>query len=239
MHPLDSVLDAIGACAGQACNSIGSVSLLPLTIALLAITAMEFARARAWQWILREAFPGLQIPYRVLAATHLIGGGLNAILPARAGEPVKVYLTKREVPGTTYGALASSLVTLTLFDLVLAAVGLVVAVQTDLLPTRVLPHVPLVWLALGIPALVGAVALAARALGTVEKDPLATARRRPRPRRADLLPALRRLLAAPRLDPPSRRHRPIPRGIPPALHADQRLPGDGRPVAGGSTALRP
>lgn len=166
MHVFDSVLDAIGSCASNACGSIGSaavhaasVSIIPLTLALLAITAMEFARARAWQWILREAFPGIPIPYRVLAATHLVGGGLNAVLPARAGEPVKVYLTKREIPGTTYGALASSLVTLTVFDLALATVGLVVAVQSNLLPTSVLPDVPALGLALGVPLAVVAGAI--------------------------------------------------------------------------------
>lgn len=163
MHALDSLLDALGACATHACNTLGSaaasaaaVSLLPLIGALLALTAMELCRARAWQWILRAAFPGLSISYRILAATHLIGGGINSVLPARAGEPVKVYLTKREIPGTTYPALVSSLVSLTVFDLALAAVGLAVAVEVDLLPTSVLPHVPLVYLAGGIAVMVAA-----------------------------------------------------------------------------------
>lgn len=48
------------------------------------------------------------------------GVGVNAIIPARGGDAVRVFLAKRSVPDSTYTTIASTLVLLSLFDFFVA-----------------------------------------------------------------------------------------------------------------------
>ncbi len=67
-------------------------------------------RVRAWQNILHAAYPGTKIPFRTVFGAYLAGVGVNAVVPARGGDVVKLYLVKHRVEGSTYPTLASSLV---------------------------------------------------------------------------------------------------------------------------------
>jgi uncharacterized membrane protein YbhN (UPF0104 family) len=60
--------------------------------------------------------------------------GVNAIVPARGGDAVKLYLAHRSVPGASYTALAATLVVLAIFDSVAAVVLFVYALTTGVLP---------------------------------------------------------------------------------------------------------
>ena len=97
-------------------------------------------RVRAWQNILHAAYPGTKIPFRTVFGSYLAGVGVNAIVPARGGDVVKLYLVKHRVDGSTYPTLASSLVVETLFDFVVASVLFLVAIQMGVLPG--LPDLP-------------------------------------------------------------------------------------------------
>jgi uncharacterized membrane protein YbhN (UPF0104 family) len=92
-------------------------------------------RVRAWQNIIRAAYPNTKVPYRTIFGSYMAGVGVNAIVPARAGDVVKLYLVKNRVEGTTYPTLTSSLVVETLFDFALATVLFLVAVSVGLLPS--------------------------------------------------------------------------------------------------------
>ena len=93
------------------------------------------ARVRGWQNILRAAYPGVRVPYWNTFGAYVAGVGVNAIVPARGGDVVKLYLVKhRAVKESSYPTLTSSLVVETLFDFVVATLLLLWALQLGLLP---------------------------------------------------------------------------------------------------------
>ena len=51
-----------------------------------------------------------------LAAAYLAGAGINAVVPAHAGDVTKVFLVKRQIPDSSYPAVTSSFLVQTVFD---------------------------------------------------------------------------------------------------------------------------
>jgi uncharacterized protein (TIRG00374 family) len=109
-------------------------------IALLCLLAMQLARAWAWRNVLRAAYPEQPIPFRPLAAAYLAGAGINAIVPAHAGDATKVFLVKRQIPGSSYPAVTSSFLVQTVFDTSVGILVLLYAISQGLLPP--LPQIP-------------------------------------------------------------------------------------------------
>jgi uncharacterized membrane protein YbhN (UPF0104 family) len=100
-------------------------------------------RARAWQNILQAAYPETKVRYWSTFGAYMAGVGVNAIVPARAGDVVKLYITRHRIEGSSYPTLASSLVVETLFDFLVASVLFLVAIQMGLLPgVPDLPRLP-------------------------------------------------------------------------------------------------
>jgi uncharacterized membrane protein YbhN (UPF0104 family) len=97
-------------------------------------------RVRAWQNILQAAYPKTKVRYWSTFGAYLAGVGVNAIVPARAGDVVKLYIARHRIEGSSYPTLASSLVVETLFDFVVASLLFLVAIQQGLLPG--LPDLP-------------------------------------------------------------------------------------------------
>jgi uncharacterized protein (TIRG00374 family) len=115
-------------------DAVASVAWAPLALAvLLHVTRLAF-RVRAWQNILRATLPESQVPYGTAFGAYVAGVGVNSILPARGGDVVKVYLAKQRLSGSSYPALASTLLVETLFDFLVASVLLVYALSRGLLP---------------------------------------------------------------------------------------------------------
>jgi uncharacterized membrane protein YbhN (UPF0104 family) len=107
----------------------GSVAL-----ALVCLAAMQLARAWAWRNVLHAAYPGVRISFLRLAAAYLAGAGINAILPAHAGDVTKVFLVKRQIPHSSYPAVTSSFLVQTVFDTTVGLLVLFYAVSQGLLP---------------------------------------------------------------------------------------------------------
>jgi uncharacterized membrane protein YbhN (UPF0104 family) len=83
------------------------------------------------------------VPRRTIAGAYLSGVGVNAIIPARAGDVLKLYLVHDRVPGTTYPTLGATLIVETLLDTVVAGAILAWALTIGVLPgLDVLPHLP-------------------------------------------------------------------------------------------------
>ncbi len=100
-------------------------------------------RVRAWQNILQAAYPETKVRYWSTFGAYMAGVGVNAIVPARGGDVVKLYIAKHRIEGASYPTLASSLVVETLFDFVVAGVLFLVAIQMGLLPgVPDLPRLP-------------------------------------------------------------------------------------------------
>jgi len=101
---------------------------------------MLLARSHGWANALRAAYPRSPIEERFIAASFLAGAGFNAILPARAGDAVKVFLAKKSIPGSSYPAVASSFAVLAPFDTTIGICVLIYALTLGLLPA--LPEIP-------------------------------------------------------------------------------------------------
>lgn len=113
-----------------------------LGAAVLLSFANLVLRSRSWQQILRAALPGHRIRYRTAFGAYCSGVGVNAVVPARAGDLMKMFLVRRSVPGARYPILAGTLVAETLFDFVFASALLVWALSAGVLPGLRLPQVP-------------------------------------------------------------------------------------------------
>jgi uncharacterized membrane protein YbhN (UPF0104 family) len=74
------------------------------------------------------------VPYRAIYASYVSAVGVNAVVPARGGDAVKLYLAHRAVQGATYTTLAATLLVLSLFDMAAAGALFVYALSTGVLP---------------------------------------------------------------------------------------------------------
>ena len=112
-------------------------------LALLCLLGMQLARAWAWRNVLRAAYPGKRISFLRLAAAYLAGAGINAVIPAHAGDVTKVFLAKRQIPDSSYPAVTSSFLVQTVFDTSVGILVLLYAITQGLLPPLPeLPHLP-------------------------------------------------------------------------------------------------
>jgi uncharacterized membrane protein YbhN (UPF0104 family) len=160
---VQSLLDALDAFR----NYVDSIAYGALGLALLCHLGKIIARTRAWRNIVGAAYPDVEVRWRTILAGYLAGVGVNAIVPARGGDVLKLFIVKRRVEGATYPTLAATLLVETIFDFAVATALLVWALSTGVLPGRdVLPNLPEIdWLYLfqhpRVAAVVGVVALVA------------------------------------------------------------------------------
>ncbi len=147
---------------------LAAISWRPLLLALLFQLAKSLARARA-QWnILRAAYPESGLRWRSVLGAYLAGSGVNAFIPVRGGDVLRLYLLRRRIADSSYPTLVSSLVVETLFDTVASLALLAWALGTHALPglkvMRKLPTVDWFWL-FRHPRVALAVAVAALVVG--------------------------------------------------------------------------
>jgi len=122
---------------------LSDVRWTPFALALAMLAGMQLSRAWAWRNVLRAAYPGTPISYLQLAAAYLAGAGINAIVPARAGDVTKVFLVKRQIPHSSYPAVTSSFLVQSVFDITAGILVFLYAMTQGLLPKPPrLPHLP-------------------------------------------------------------------------------------------------
>ena len=124
------VLDGVDAFLDQ----IGSVAFVPLALAIGCHLLKMACTSRAWRNVLAAAYPEERVPWISIYAAYLAGVGINAIIPARAGDAVRIVLAHRAIPGSTYTTVVSSTLVLSLFDLFAATSLLTWALTTGELP---------------------------------------------------------------------------------------------------------
>jgi uncharacterized membrane protein YbhN (UPF0104 family) len=97
----------------------------------------------AWRNVVAAAYPNRRVPWPTMYGAYLAGVGVNAVIPARVGDVVKLFIAKRRIDGATYTTLASTIAALTVFDLVAAGALLIWAISIGVLPgLDVLPNLP-------------------------------------------------------------------------------------------------
>jgi uncharacterized membrane protein YbhN (UPF0104 family) len=113
---------------------LSDIRWTPFAIALAFLLAMQLCRAWAWRNVLHAAYPQARLSFPKLAAACLAGAGINAIVPARAGDVTKVFLVKRQIPHSSYPAVTSSFLVQTVFDTTAGILVLLFAISQGLLP---------------------------------------------------------------------------------------------------------
>jgi uncharacterized membrane protein YbhN (UPF0104 family) len=106
------------------------------------------ARSRSWRNVLAAAYPDVPVRWRSVFGAYVAGVGVNAILPARSGDLLRLYLAKQRIEGATYPTLGASLLVETVFDTLVAVSLLAWALSLGVLPgLDVIPSLPAVdWL---------------------------------------------------------------------------------------------
>jgi uncharacterized membrane protein YbhN (UPF0104 family) len=118
----------------QFVSNLASVRFGPLVLALLFFTAYLTLRARASFNILRAAYPDERFAFREIWGAYFAGYGFNAVIPARGGDVVRLFLTKTSIPRSSYPAVAASFVVELGFDVAMGSVILVFAFTQGVFP---------------------------------------------------------------------------------------------------------
>jgi uncharacterized membrane protein YbhN (UPF0104 family) len=125
------VLDGIDAFLDQ----LTSIDVMPMLLAIVAHIARLGCTSLAWRNVLAAAYPNQRVARLPIFGAYLAGVGVNAIVPIRAGDAVRVVIAHRAVEGSTYTTIVSSTLVLSIFDMVAAATLLSWATLTqDALP---------------------------------------------------------------------------------------------------------
>jgi uncharacterized membrane protein YbhN (UPF0104 family) len=136
---VDKIIDA----AGTFFQHLADVHWLPLGIALSFHVIRLLSRVPAWRNIIRAAYPEVKIPRRTVLGAYLAAVGVNAVVPARGGDLLRLYLIRNRVEETSYPTLGATVIVETLFDSVVAGGILIWALTIGVLPgLDVLPHLP-------------------------------------------------------------------------------------------------
>jgi phosphatidyl-myo-inositol alpha-mannosyltransferase len=94
-----------------------------------------FLRALSWRAVLRAALPHTPVPLAPVARATMIGVMASAVLPGRIGEPTRVVVLSRRLPGRatrTFPVVAGTVLSQTLINLV--ALGILGAVTFASVP---------------------------------------------------------------------------------------------------------
>ncbi len=136
IHP---VTHAIGVFFGH----LAAVEWQWIGFAIAAQVCKLLAASRAWRNIVKAAYPTVPVRWVQMFGAYVAGTGVNAIIPARAGDAVKLVIAKRRIEGATYTTLVATILLQTLFDMVVAGCFIIWAITQGSLPgLHVLPDLP-------------------------------------------------------------------------------------------------
>jgi hypothetical protein len=122
----------------------------PLALGLVLSVVAGVVRVRAWYRAVVDACPGEPVRYRDVVAAHLGGAGLNGLVPAHAGDAVKLGLLKRRAERTPFAFLLGSLAAPAAVEATLTVVLVAWAVWRRLLEPPALDQMPLPLVAAGV-----------------------------------------------------------------------------------------
>jgi uncharacterized protein (TIRG00374 family) len=136
---VQSLIDAIDAFL----DGVTGISWTPLVLAICCHLGRIVSRSRAWRNVIAAAYPDERVRWRDVYGGYVAGVGVNAILPGRGGDLLRLYIVKHRVDGSTYPTLASTMLADGIFDLFAASLLLAWALYEGILPgTSVLPSLP-------------------------------------------------------------------------------------------------
>jgi uncharacterized membrane protein YbhN (UPF0104 family) len=125
-----SFFDAVGSFFAN----LAAVQWPALILSLALFTAYLTLRARASFHILRAAYPETRISFRRVWGAYFAGYGFNAVVPARGGDVIRLFLTRNAVPGSTFSAIAAAFAVEFVFDITIAVPVLAYAFSQGVFP---------------------------------------------------------------------------------------------------------
>lgn len=136
---MDAVVEAVRVFA----RHLADVGWAPLGLALALHLAKVGCRTRAWHAIVAAAYPRAGVRWRSIFGAYVAGVGVNAVVPVRGGDVVRIVLARRAVHGSTVATLGSTMLVETIFDALVALGLLAWAITQGVLPgLDVLPRLP-------------------------------------------------------------------------------------------------
>jgi uncharacterized protein (TIRG00374 family) len=136
---MHAVLDAIEVFFER----LGAVDFAPLALGIVCHVVKMACTSRAWRNTLQAAYPQERVRWRKIWAAYVSGVGVNAIMPIRGGDAVRLYLAHRAIPNSTYTTLAASLLVMAIVDTAMALSLFGFALTQNVLPSLdVLPSLP-------------------------------------------------------------------------------------------------
>jgi uncharacterized membrane protein YbhN (UPF0104 family) len=122
---------------------LADVRLVPLILGVACHLVKLGCTSRAWRNVLAAAYPDERVRWRSIYAAYVAGVGVNAVFPARAGDVLRLYLTRRAIPTSSYPTLIASTLVLTIVDATCALGLFAWALTLGVLPSLdVLPSLP-------------------------------------------------------------------------------------------------
>ena len=80
-----------------------------LLVGIVLYELSQVVRTRGWFNILRAAYPDSEeLRGRDVTAAYLAGAGVNAIVPARGGDFLKLFLVHKKMPSARYSTLLAT-----------------------------------------------------------------------------------------------------------------------------------
>ena len=124
---LDAVVRAAVHSVDLIADRAAAVDPRTLVLGTVLYLISQAVRTRGWHTILRAAYPQEAAGLRKLDVmrAYLAGAGINALVPARGGDIVKLAMVHRRIEGSRYTTLAATFVPESLFE-TLFGTGLVV-----------------------------------------------------------------------------------------------------------------
>jgi uncharacterized membrane protein YbhN (UPF0104 family) len=115
-------------------EQLAAVQFGALGLGILCHVVKTMCTSRAWRNTIAASYPDEPVRWSSIYAAYLSGVGVNAIIPARGGDAVRLYLAHRAVPGSTYVTLGSTLLVLSIFDTAMAFLIFAYALTLGVLP---------------------------------------------------------------------------------------------------------
>jgi hypothetical protein len=135
LNRLHDVLRTAGHAIRLLAESAASVNILLLLLGAALYIAHQCVRTLGWHTILRVAYPDARgLTRRDVIRAYLAGAGLNAVIPARGGDIVKLALVHRHIPGSRWSTLAATFIPETLFETAFGSALVVWALARGFLP---------------------------------------------------------------------------------------------------------
>src|SRR3954451_24132533 len=125
-----SFFDAVGSFF----SNLAAVQWPALGLALVFFTVYLTLRARASLHILRAAYPESDIAFKRVWGAYFAGYRFNAVVPARGGDGIRLFLTKSAVPSSSFPAIAAAFSVEFIFDLTIAVPVLIYAFSQGVFP---------------------------------------------------------------------------------------------------------